>query len=655
MATMSRKWLLLIVAALLVIAFSIAWTASNKVKIAVIRLLPTTESIPREYGIPGKTDWKPMGEKRISSSNNPNARQVTIGRALHTDTHGSDEISTVFAPAFAVDWTVEQDMFITEGPVFDSAGNIYFCPILNNTDVMLVSIEPEKGERRWALEGFSFGCGTPYVLIDPETGKDVIYLGTYDRAMAVTTEGEVIWDVPTGLPPLDRNIMEPPKHSFGMNYIASYDAVIASMGDGSVYVLDRKTGRPLLDKPYVMPGAKAPVNNFTLPENVARKANQDAAHMFGGYSDDFDILGAVLHGAAGEKQKVTNFFSVDSNSGRVWIAATLPDEADGSVDGWAESAALYGLDLVRQGDRYTFKINSVTEVPGGTASTPTISADGKRIYIANAFDTVYAVDASNGDVIWSKAVGNKVTGSLVVAADNSEIYANTKSDIVKLFDRGDRGEIAWFARLDMFKPGLFQQNFNVLGAELGANGLTFTATVGVLMGKMRFPYKVGAGFIDRETGDIKYFVEGGEDSVSSTVTGPDGALYIGNSPLRRVLTRVILGEDKSPQSVMGGITKYKPIYNELIVRDALWAAAGRARNAATLNNPAVVEQDVFQINQLLDQALRALPVAHAEGRISQPLYDAMQRLIKAEKETITSDSTQLLAMADKLETLTDQF
>jgi len=647
MKLIAKIWILIAIIMLMTITFK----ASNKVQILLIRLLPAFESVVKDYDLPELTQWRPVGEKQISSNNNPNARQVTIGRALHTDTHGSDEISTVIAPAFEVDWTTEKDMFITEGPVFDSAGNIYFCPILNGDDALLVSIEPEKGQRRWSIEGFSWGCGTPYVVIDPETGEDILYLGTYDRAIAVKTNGEVIWDVPTGLPKLERDAMEPNKHSFGMNYLAKYDAMIASMGDGSVYVLDRKTGQSLLDKPFVMPGAKAPVNNFSLPDAVAKAANEDAIHMFGGVDKDRDIISAVLHGAAGEKQKVTNFFSIDSNSGRIWIAATLPDEADGIKDGWSESAALYGLDLLKTDQGYSFNINSVTEVPGGTASTPTVSADGKRIYIANAFDTVYAVNADNGEVIWSFNVGNKVTGSLVVAADNREVYANTKTDIVKLFDRGDHAEKAWVANLDMFEPGLFQTNFNALGAELAANGIAFTATVGVLVGKMKFPFKVGAGFIDRETGEIKYFAEGGEDSVSSTVTGPDGAIYIGNSPLRRVLARVILGKDKSPQAVMGGVTKYRPIHNELLVRDALWAAAGRAKNAAQLNNKEVIKQDVFQIKQLLRQVQRTLPVALAEGGISEELNQEVLRLVNVMLEQLDSDRAFLSETAETLERL----
>ena len=642
---------------LVLMLLAVAVAVSDKARILLVSLLPAMDSPVKTYPLPGLTEWRPVGEKRISSSDNPNARQVSFGRALHTDTHGSDEISTVIAPAFELDWIAEPNMFVTEGPVFDGAGNIYFCPVYPTENALLVSLEPAQGKRRWVVEGFSLGCGTPYVLIDPDTGEDVIYLGTYDRAMALTTDGKVLWDVPTGLPALDPTVIDGNKHSFGMNYLAHYDALVAVMGDGSVYVLDRKTGRSLLEKPYVMPGDKTGVTNFSLPTVVSLKANRDAAHMFGGQKslNGQDPISAVLHIAAGEKQKVTNFFSIDSNTGRLWIAATLPDEADGKVDGFADYAALYGLNLEKKGKYYQFDVHSVTQVPGGTASTPAVSADGQRVYIADAFDSVYAIDANTGEQIWSFNVGSKVAGSLTIAADNGEIYANVRTQIVKLFDRGDHAEKAWVSNLDMFEAGPFQSNFKALGAEVGANGIAFTGAVGLNAGKKKFPLKIGAGILDRETGKVRYFVEGGEDSVSSMVTGPEGGLYIGNSPLRRVLARAVLGEAKSPMSVQGGITRFKPVHNHLIVRDALWAAAGRARNAATLSNSAVVKQDVFQINQLLDQALQALPVARAEGDIDQALYDAMQRMVTTAKESVSADASQLLAMAEKLETLSRRF
>lgn len=252
---------------------------SKPFKILAVRTLPGSPAVVKEYGLPAATRWKPVGEKALSSDTNPNSLPVTFGRSLHTDVHGSDEIATAIAPMFEEAWTVEEDMFLAEGPVFDSEGNLYFCPIMNSSDALVVSIEPEQGKRRWAFEHFNFGCGTPYVLIDPDTGEDVIYLGVYDRAMAITTAGEVIWDVPTGLPALNPELLESNKHSFGVNYLAKQDALVASMGDGYVYILDRKTGRPLLQEPYMLPGAPTKVIGGSLPDHIVEAANEDGGHM----------------------------------------------------------------------------------------------------------------------------------------------------------------------------------------------------------------------------------------------------------------------------------------------------------------------------------------------------------------------------------------
>jgi outer membrane protein assembly factor BamB len=638
----------------IVVAAVIYLGTTAKGKIVLVRLL-ANESTPRLYASPGKTTWKPEGVRRISRSDNINARQVTFGRLLHTDTRSSDEVATVFAPAIVRDWTAEPNFFVAEGPVFDSQGNIYFSPVFPPEDVIVVSIEPEQGKRRWVLEGFSAGAGTPLILLDPDTGEDVVYVGSYDRAVAMTTDGEILWDVSSGLPELIPAEVQANQHSFGINYHMQSDSLVAAMGDGHVYILDRKTGKSLLENPFMMPGAPTKVSNFALPENIAAKANKDISHMVGHPGDSYDPIGAVLHATAGELQKISNFFSIDSDSGRIWIAATLPDEEDGESDGWSDFAALYGMDLVCDEIPCRLDIKVVFQVPGGTASTPTISADGKRVYVADAFGLVYAVNADTGNVIWSIDVKSKVQGSLVVSADNGEIFANTKTDIKKVFDRGDHAELAWTAKMDMYEPGRFMSNFKALGAEVGANGLAFTGAVGFVSGKQKFPLKLGAGLIDRKTGEVIYFADGAEDSVSSMVSGPDGGMYIGNSPLRRVLGRQILGESKSPQPVTGGITRFKPIHQNLIIRDALWAAANRARNAATFvdSHRAEAEEDIYQIRQLLDQCNRVAPAAIKEGGIDLKKWKMIEEAIEQVKRRLVPENTSLIRVSEILEHATD--
>ena len=93
----------------------------------------------------------------------------------------------------------EKDKFIVEGPTVDHLGNLYFSPLWSPKEEILVSLEPTKGKRRWALPGHGYGAGAPLILKDPKNLREIIYVSVYHKAYAVSTEGKVLWEVPTGL------------------------------------------------------------------------------------------------------------------------------------------------------------------------------------------------------------------------------------------------------------------------------------------------------------------------------------------------------------------------------------------------------------------------------------------------------------------------
>lgn len=652
---MSKMKITLITFILLVIVLLVLGNTTTKGRI-VMAMIFSTESTVKPYDLPEKTQWRPVGPRNVGVVDT----QMDFARVYHSNTHGSDEVALALAPAFEFDWLVEENFFLAEGPVFDSEGNLYFCPIFPPEDIILMSLEPTKGERRWVFPGIDAGCGAPLIYNDPETKEDIIYVATYDRAIALKTDGTIIWDVPTGLAKVANEGLVSEQHSFGVNYHLQLDAIVAVMGDGSLYALDRKTGKQLLAKPYVLPGDKVPVSNFSLPKKILAKADEDIAHMYnkGRLVEGSSPTAMVLHSAAGELQKVTNFFSIDQNTGRLWIAASLMDEDDGVKDGWSEWGGLYGIDLISKDEQVTAEIQHVFKVNGGTSSTPAISADGKRVYVGDAFDSIYAIDTSNAEQIWKINLGAKVNGSLVVSSDNGEIYANIREQIVKVIDRGDHAEKIWSTKMDMYDTGILQQNFKSLGAEIGANGLIFTGAAGIIAGKMKLPLKLGAGFIDRETGKIKYFADGSEDSVNTMVGAPDGAIYIGNSPLRRVFGRAILGKDKSPAKPRAGITKFKPIRYDLFVRDSLWAAANRAENTANFfdSHPRSVAADIKQITSLVKQGKTNIRRAVVEGSLSQAkaqklnaMFTTFENGTKSENESgISASKETLILLSDTL-------
>ena len=125
---------------------------------------------------------------------------------------------------------------------------------------------------------------------------------------------------------------------------------------------------------------------------------------------------------------------------------------------------------------------------------------------------------------------------------------------------------------------------------------------------------MGMGLLDRETGKLRYFAEGREDSLAMSVVAPDGSLYVAHSPLRRAVGKALY-PDLTPD-ITGGIARFKPIRLDLLARDAICAAEARGANASTLDQTAelaAINTDIRQMRVLLKQAGNAITKAVNDG------------------------------------------
>jgi outer membrane protein assembly factor BamB len=579
---------------------------------------------PVEYPPPDKTAWVPDGCRTVPSDDEILGLPAEHFKGLHADTLNSDEVAIALAPVYEFEWTAEPLMYIAEGPVFDNQGNIYFSPLFPGEPVILVSLEPEAGARRWAIAGTTlYGGGGPLVLEDPANpGEQIVYQSVYDRAVAVRTDGTLVWDVPTGLP-------VPPApsvsvnlgsyHCFGLNYHPQADALVGVMGDGHVVVLDRASGDHLLATPFVVPGSPSPLPPpSALPEGIIEKANEAVRPLVPAIppeANTFALLGAVL---LGFDSKVANYFAIDPHTGRMFVAATALDDEDGTVDGISELGALYGLEMVAAGGGlYTIQELYHTNFVGGSASSPALKADGTRVYLGDNLGNLIAVDTSNGNKIWEINVGSQIYGSVAVASDNDEIYTSNAEAVTKVRDDGATATQVWRSLLAGYDPGIGQELFNLNLATVGANGIFVQSGAGAKIGTTALPLALGVGQVDRETGQMRYFADGREETVSAVSVGPDGAVYFGHSPFRRAAAWALF-EFLSPPPVTGGVGKYKARRIDLLIRDAACAASARALNAFNHAGacPDSEAADIRQIQALIDQSRRSSAQAIADGDLS---------------------------------------
>lgn len=561
---------------------------------------PVARLVPDDRG----SQWRPQGNPVVGAFDEHMATPITF-RTMHVGLNNSDHLWIATAPEQELAWVAEQDMFIPEGPTMDDLGQIYFSPLYPQEDVSLVVLDPADGKRLWTLpnKGDREGAGAPLILDTPDaTDAQTIYHATYHWAWAVTPQGEVLWHKPTGLNFSGERV----PHAWGVNYIPQLDALTVVTGNGEIAVLARTTGEPLLAAPFELPGMPAAATARKMPSKwILQRGDKLAEQRFGKMplSDGlFTDMVRIIFGAGSE---VSNFYAVDPNSGRLFIAATAPDDADGDKDGVSANGAIYALDLVPSADKLALAIAARYDFDGGTGSTPTVSNDGQRLYITDENGNVMALDRDLQE-IWRINVGDQVAASVAVSADNHELYVVTARDVFKLWDKGDHGELAWKAQLDVFPDHV---NVNALTPTITANGIAVSIGASRELGENSLLMAAGFGLLDRDSGTVRGFVQGVEEGIAVTVVAADGGFAIAHSPVRRLGSKAIFGDSISP--ILGGIARYKPSNHARLAREASCAAAAiNARSQAQQGVPgyeaAAQQWDAAQIQALMTQATQAL-------------------------------------------------
>jgi outer membrane protein assembly factor BamB len=572
---------------------------------------PVARVVPDDGG----TRWRPQGNPTVGAFDEHMATPITF-RTMHVGLNNSDQLWTATAPEQELAWVAEQDMYVPEGPTMDNLGQIYFSPLYPQEDVSLVVLDPANGKRLWTLpnKGDTKGAGAPLILDTPnETSAQTIYHATYHWAWAVTPQGKVLWHKPTGLSYQGADV----PHAWGVNYIPQLDALTVVTGNGEIAVLSRTTGESLLAAPFELPGMPAAATARKMPSKwILQRGDKLAEQRFGKMPLPDGLFTDMVRIIFGAGSEVSNFYAVDPNIGRLFVAATAPDDADGSTDGVSANGAIYALDLVPSGDKLSPVIAARYDFDGGTGSTPTVSNDGQRLYITDDNGNVMALDRDLQE-IWRINVGDQVAASVAVSADNHELYVVTGRDVFKLWDRGDHAEHAWKAQLDVFPDHV---NVNALTPTITANGIAVEIGASRELDGNSLLMAVGFGLLDRDTGKVRGFVQGVEEGIAVTVVAADGGFTIAHSPVRRLGSKAIFGDSISP--ILGGIARYKPSNYARLAREASCAAAAiDTRSKAQQGVPgydwAAQQWDDRQIQALMTQATQALGKADHAMPVSE--------------------------------------
>ena len=602
---------------------------------------------PKVFGPPEKTQWKPVGARAAGQHSYDVIPEPDTFSAIHVNVANSDSVWGVAAPMFELDWVAEPAYFVGNGPLFDNQGNLYFSPqFYHGERVVLVSLDGKTGERRWAIPADNDiqASSAAFILNDPENpGSQIIYIVGYNRLMALRPDGSTLWSKDTGLSipaselsnPSPSNKAKEKFHSF--NYHSATDSLVSITKAGAMFAFSRKTGE-LIAPIGQIPGAPAISGNGTnIPDFVLNKVDPLMDKAFGKTDAGLSLFTSAVNYIYGGGGVVTNFFSIDPDSSRIYMAATAADADDGTEDGRSELGAIYAIELIDDDNGgLEFQIVNRATFQGGTGSTPALSADGQRLYVSDNVGNVIALDSELAE-LWRVDVGEPLVASITVSPDNNELYAVTGSDVIQLIDKGDHGSRAWTAELTGFDGyANVDVQANALTATATANGVVIMIGGGKKLLGRTLMLHMGMGLLDRKTGKLRYFAEGREDSLAMSVVAADGSIYVAHSPLRRAVGKAMYPE--LTQEVTGGIARFKPIRLDLLARDAICAAEARGANASTLNQTselAAINTDIRQIKVLMKQAGNAITKAVKDGDMTAEKASVLNGLMEKSMLNLT--------------------
>jgi outer membrane protein assembly factor BamB len=321
----------------------------------------------------------------------------------------------------------------------------------------LQAFDTTTGETLWCSTEVDRYAVASSPLLDRD-GR--LFVADGEAMRALDTDGVVIWETPIDGVPLSAQLTPEGRVLF-ITHI------------GRVYVLDRETGEALLPPVELTPGATW---------------------------DGTTALAACARGTA--ECPSANTPAIDAATGRFYFTY------------WADGADQAGMRAMRYTEDPAPAVTPVwtnDNLPGGSGSSPDLSADGSRLYVNDNVDSLHALDADTGEEIWSFRTGHAAGGSPSTSPSGQIVPAG--GVVMAIQDEGDQARLAW-RRDDLSNRGIAVQTA----------GDRLYAVVGTGAGDRRNDLVV----LDATTGEEldREELPGTSVFTVGTTIGPDGTVYV---------------------------------------------------------------------------------------------------------------------------------
>lgn len=378
--------------------------------------------------------------------------------AVHADGHNTDYSPVRGAEHLAPAWQRKFEGTINLGPTTSRDGKVYITT--SAAGCHLYALDAQTGNTLWCTDAVNRLAVASSALIDQE-GR--LYLADDEAMHAFDNNGKLLWETPIIGFPLSAQFTQTGRLIF-ITHI------------GNVYVLDRANGKALINGQSLSP-------QHLLPSG-------------------FDPV-ACMKGTAA--CPCANTLAFDAQTGRLFFTYWQPGTA---------AAALWAMEYTERPRPAIRKLWENNALPGGSASSPDVSADGSRVYVNDNNGHLYAIKAGNGQIIWQYAIGFNPGGSQSTSPDGYIMPAGANSAaLMCIQDKGTYATLVW--RND---------SLHNRGVATQANGGLCYATVAADSGRFHNDLAV----TEVLTGRVleRHHLPGTTLFTVGTTVGPEGNVYV---------------------------------------------------------------------------------------------------------------------------------
>ncbi len=383
--------------------------------------------------------------------------------AIHHDSRNSDTTPLEAPDQFEPAWTALGGSTIGAIPTTDSTGQLYATTpaVVGAAErCSLVALDPDTGTIRWCTNEVNPLAVASSVTVDLD---DNLYVGDSEAMHSFDRAGELRWETPIEGFPLSSQFT-PDGNLIFITHV------------GHVYVLDRIGGELLVDE-ALLPGV--------TPEPG-------------------DISGC-LGGSSDSRCYSANTLALDPDTGAFYFTLARPEQP---------SASVVAMRYRAEGEPRVESLWENQALEGGSAASPTVSADGSRVYTNDHADNLVALDTETGEVVWAEPMGFSSKGSPSVTSDGLIVPTGALGGFVVAYrDAGPHADLVW-ERRDLPHVGVPAQT---------SNHLVYAAVI-----DPDRPGNAMLAVLDASSGETLSTtpLRGSGPITIGTTVGPDGSVYV---------------------------------------------------------------------------------------------------------------------------------